>query len=240
MGLRESPGFGRLDLFGIPWILSSEMSLFNGLHATPGPFLIHAAPSPRIRSARPGRHSIRRSTALNPRVQAETAGRAGIMAIDIARVGLGIGTNLTPSSLFGKKLSTRRSILQNSGARSRCTPDSIAALWTPDLGRALMRGHDWRFDRNAICPNGNWTAAPMVWQLDPLVAVPVAAAGPVALPVPAAIPGVVPVPTPVLAAAPAPMLAAVPAPTLADVPAPVLAAVPRPCWRRFPRCPRPC
>ncbi len=46
LGLCESPGFGRLDLFGIPWILSSEISLFNGLHATPGPFLIHAAPSP--------------------------------------------------------------------------------------------------------------------------------------------------------------------------------------------------
>ncbi len=45
-GLRESPGFGRLDLFGIPWILSSEMSLLKGLHATPGPFLIHAALSP--------------------------------------------------------------------------------------------------------------------------------------------------------------------------------------------------
>ena len=77
----------------------------------------------------------------------------------------------------------------------------------------------------------------MVWQLDPLVAVPVAAAGPVALPVPAAIPGVVPVPTPVLADVPAPMLAAVPAPTLADVPAPVLAAVPTPVLAAVPALP---
>ena len=44
--LRESPGFGRLDLFGIPWILSSEMSLFNGLQATPGPFLFFGGPFP--------------------------------------------------------------------------------------------------------------------------------------------------------------------------------------------------
>ena len=65
-----------------------------------------------------------KKTRLDPKVdhaetlgQAETAGRAGIMAIDIARVGLGIGTNLTPSSLFGKKLSTQRPFLQSSSAR---------------------------------------------------------------------------------------------------------------------------
>ncbi len=109
MGLRESPGFGRLDLFGIPWILSSEMSLFNGLHATPGPFLIHAAPSPlnQERKTRPS-FDPKVGRAETPR-QAETAGRAGIMAIDIARAEPGIGMKLTPPSLFGKKLSTQRS-----------------------------------------------------------------------------------------------------------------------------------
>ncbi len=66
MGLRESPGFGRLYSFGIPWILSSEMSLFNGLHATPGPFLIHAALPPKRKTQCSGRHSIRRSTTLKP------------------------------------------------------------------------------------------------------------------------------------------------------------------------------
>ena len=106
-GLRESPGFGRLDLFGIPWILSSEMSLFNGLHATPGAFLIHAAPSPQSEAQDPAviRSEGRRAEPHGP---AETAGRAGIMAIDIARVGPGIGMKLTLSSLFGKKLSTQR------------------------------------------------------------------------------------------------------------------------------------
>ena len=107
-GSANSPGFGRLDLFGIPWILSSEMSLFNGLHATPGPFLIHAAPFPpkRDKKTRPS---------FDPTVdRAETPWPSGnrwarrIMAIDIARVGPGIGMKLTLSSLFGKKLSTQR------------------------------------------------------------------------------------------------------------------------------------
>ncbi len=42
-GLREFPGFGRLDFLGIPWILSSEMSLINGLRATSRRFFFHAA-----------------------------------------------------------------------------------------------------------------------------------------------------------------------------------------------------
>ncbi len=52
-GLREFPAFGRLDLFGIPWILSSEMSLFNGLHATPGQFYFLGGPFPGRRHERP-------------------------------------------------------------------------------------------------------------------------------------------------------------------------------------------
>ncbi len=137
-----------MDLFGIPWILSSEMSLFNGLHATPGPFLIHAAPSPQSGAQfRPSFDpKADRAEALG---QAETAGRARIMAIDIVGTGLGIGTNLTPSSLFGNKLSTQRQFYKIQ-APAVAAPDSIAALWTPDLGRALVRGQDWRFDRSAI------------------------------------------------------------------------------------------
>ena len=40
--LRKNPGFGRLDSFGIPWILSSETSLFKDLRATPAGFLFRA------------------------------------------------------------------------------------------------------------------------------------------------------------------------------------------------------
>ena len=103
-GLRKSPGFGRLDLFGIPWILSSEMSLFNGLHATPGPFLIHAALSPQSGAQIPGCPSIRRSTALKPLARRKPLGapRHG----NRHRKGrTSIGMKLTPPSLFGKKLS---------------------------------------------------------------------------------------------------------------------------------------
>ena len=76
-GLRESPAFGRLDLFGIPWILSSEMSLFNGLQATWGQFYFSRGPFPPAmrRKGRPS--SIRRSTALKRLAGAEKAGHAG-------------------------------------------------------------------------------------------------------------------------------------------------------------------
>ncbi len=52
-GLREFPAFARLELFGIPWILSSEMSLFNGLHATPGQFYFQGGPFRRKASQSP-------------------------------------------------------------------------------------------------------------------------------------------------------------------------------------------
>ncbi len=63
-GLRESPAFGRLDLFGIPWILSSEMSLFNGLQATWGRFYFSRGPFPSacVTKGRPS--SILSSTAM--------------------------------------------------------------------------------------------------------------------------------------------------------------------------------
>jgi hypothetical protein len=44
LGLRKNPGFRRLDFLGFPWILSSEMSLFNGLRAAPEAFLFSLAP----------------------------------------------------------------------------------------------------------------------------------------------------------------------------------------------------
>ena len=45
-GLREFAAFARLDLFGIPWILSSETSLFNGLQATRAEFYFKWPPPP--------------------------------------------------------------------------------------------------------------------------------------------------------------------------------------------------
>ncbi len=81
---------------------------FQWVTRDPRPIFNSRGPSPRSGRRRPGRPSIRRSTALTPLGPVETAGRAGIMAIDIARVGPGIGMKLTLSSLFGKKLSTQR------------------------------------------------------------------------------------------------------------------------------------
>ena len=46
-GLREFPGFGRLDFLGIPWILSTEMSVFKGLCAKAAEFYSSFGPSPR-------------------------------------------------------------------------------------------------------------------------------------------------------------------------------------------------
>ncbi len=54
------PGFWTLDLFGIPWILSSEMSLFNGLRARRAIFIFRGRLSLSLR--RKGRQaSVRRS-----------------------------------------------------------------------------------------------------------------------------------------------------------------------------------
>ncbi len=60
----------------------------QGVTRDPRPIFNSRGPFASIRSARPRRHSIQRSTTLEPR-QAKTAGRAGIMAIDIGRAGLG-------------------------------------------------------------------------------------------------------------------------------------------------------
>ena len=115
------------------WVTRDPRPIFNSC----GPFAS-------IRSARPRRHSIRRSTTLEPR-QAKTAGRAGIMAIDIGRAGLGIGTNLTPSSLFGKKLSTGRPYVKNPRPQSLSTRSPTrspllvdARLWTSAELRARL------------------------------------------------------------------------------------------------------
>jgi hypothetical protein len=45
---RQNPRLGLLDFLGFPWILSSEMSLFNGLH---GIFGINFFISPFAREA---------------------------------------------------------------------------------------------------------------------------------------------------------------------------------------------
>ena len=76
IGAPQISGFWTVGLVWNSSDLSSEMSLFNGLHATPGPFLIHAALSPQS-----GDTNTRLS--FDPKVdraetlgEAETAGRA--------------------------------------------------------------------------------------------------------------------------------------------------------------------
>ena len=51
----QIPAFRRLELFGIPWILSSEMGLFNGLRATRGQFYFQGGPFPGACVAKAGR-----------------------------------------------------------------------------------------------------------------------------------------------------------------------------------------
>ena len=77
--------FRRLDLFGIPWILSSEMSLFNGLRATWGRFYFRAA-LPRAHASQKGRPpSIRRSAAPKHLAGQKRPGAQKIMAVDRAK-----------------------------------------------------------------------------------------------------------------------------------------------------------
>ncbi len=79
------------------WVTRDPRPIFNSC----GPF-----PPKRDKKTRPSFDpTVDRAETTRP---AETAGRAGIMAIDIARAGPGIGMKLTLPSLFGKKLSTRR------------------------------------------------------------------------------------------------------------------------------------
>ena len=114
------------------------MSLFNGLHATPGPFLIHAALSPQSGAQIPGCPSIRRSTALKPLARRKPLGapRHG----NRHRKGrTSIGMKLTPPSLFGKKLSTRRPIKKCSRRRkagaARKSPTGARPSITPTRSR---------------------------------------------------------------------------------------------------------
>ena len=70
---------------------------------------------------------------VDPKVDGERlAGRKRlgaprIMAVDIARVRSGIGIKLTPSSLFGKKLSNSARFLQIPGARVAVQPATVIA-----------------------------------------------------------------------------------------------------------------
>ncbi len=119
IGAPRIPGFCPV---GIVW--NSLDSLvrnepFQWVTRDPGPILFFwGALSPgRRRKARPS--SIRRSTTLNLLAGRKWLGKSRSMAGDFARVRSGIATKLTPSSLFGKKLSTRRAFLQNLGGRSR-------------------------------------------------------------------------------------------------------------------------
>ncbi len=102
------------------WVTRDPRPIFNSC----GPF-----PSTRSANTRPS-FDPKVDRAEPPR-QAATAGRAGIMAIDIARVGPGIGMKLTPPSPFGKKLSTERHFLK---FRRRVTAASSCSA-RPGRGR---------------------------------------------------------------------------------------------------------
>ncbi len=93
---------------------------FQWVTGRPGPNLFSSRPFP-ARTRQQGRpSSIRRSTALNLLAGRKGLARSWIMAVDIARVRLGIGNRLTSPSLFGKKLSTGRHFIQNREALARC------------------------------------------------------------------------------------------------------------------------
>ena len=72
----QIPAFRRLDLFGIPWILSSEMGLFNGLRATRGQFYFLGAPSREQASQAPAAVAPKADPDETPR-RAEKPWRAG-------------------------------------------------------------------------------------------------------------------------------------------------------------------
>ncbi len=82
------------------------MGLFNGLRATWGQFYFHAVLSRAHASQGPAAVDPKAAVAEPPRRAERALGAREIMGVDIARVRSGIATKLTPSSLFGKILST--------------------------------------------------------------------------------------------------------------------------------------
>ncbi len=83
-GRAGAPRISGFRTFGFSWILSSEISLFNGLHATQGRFFRQAALSRSMfRKGQPA--SIRRPTALKRLAGRKRRVKVGIMAADIAR-----------------------------------------------------------------------------------------------------------------------------------------------------------
>ena len=75
----QIPAFRRLELFGFPWILSSEMGLFNGLRATWGQFYFQGGPFPGACVARPAAVDPKaaRAEASSPGGKARRAGNHG-------------------------------------------------------------------------------------------------------------------------------------------------------------------
>ena len=138
-GLREFPGFGGLELFGIPWILSSEMSLFNGLHATRGQKKF-ARP---LSGHRPRKWppSIRTSTADEKHRRRK---ELEVVAVNVARIRSGIGITLRPPSPFCKKMLITYYFMQNrTRPASRKTQHIISRNRGKDRLRPL-RGRRWR------------------------------------------------------------------------------------------------
>src|SRR5208283_2953372 len=103
---------------------------FQWVTGDPGPILYSSRPFPAGTRQKGRPSSIRRSTALNLLAGRKGLARSWIMAVDIARVRLGIGSTITQPSLFGKKLSTWRHFIQvlARAVAIEAVPNSIAAL----------------------------------------------------------------------------------------------------------------
>ncbi len=120
------------------------MSLLNGLQAIPGPFLIHAALSPQSGAQDPAVIRSKGRPRSNPAKQ-KPLGAPGSWQSTSEGPDWGIGTNLTPSSLFGKKLSTGRPYVKNPRPQSLSTRSPTrspllvdARLWTSAELRARL------------------------------------------------------------------------------------------------------
>ena len=122
-------GFWRLELFGIPWILSFEMGLFNGLRATRGQFYFHHGPFLGDASKGPAVIDPKVDRAELPR-RAERLGALMSMAVDIVKGPIGHWEQTNAVFSFWQEIVDLAPVLQNFGARSR--------------GR---RGADWRLNR---------------------------------------------------------------------------------------------
>ena len=148
MGLRELPGFGRLDLFGIPWILSVRNEPFQWVTRDPRPIFNSCGPFPRSGRRRPGRPSIPKVDRAEPLVPSRNR-RARRDHGNRDRKGRTEHWDQTNAVFaFWQEIvdSAHNSYeIPAPAVAVREAPDFIAALrWTPDFGLAPIRGRDWR------------------------------------------------------------------------------------------------